>query len=204
MKKITEFVNEIPEEKGNRKTISLYKLIKTNCPQTIRSINKRLNGKSIINKLKHNKNWYIVIINYLTKNEILRTEKTDIGTFHNVTEDYIEYFNVPKSTVFSQNNFPTHLMLYKDSVETFLKETGLKNKEGKEYFEEEKKEDEIKINKKIQKYLKILAFSLLSWSLLQFGIMTAKYGYNNMIPIIINSILFAISLILIINDKDSK
>ena len=39
------------------------------------------------------------------------------------------------------------------------------------------------------------------WSILQFGIMISKYGYQEILPMILNSILFAISLLLIVKDK---
>lgn len=198
----TDFIETIPEEKGVRKTISLYKLIQQNCPETIKTINKRINGKSLINRIKKNKNWYIIIINYLTMNDILRTEKTDIGTFHNVTEKYIKYFKVPKSTVFGLVNFPQHLNLYKDSAEEFLISVKLKTKEGEEYFKDNKKNEDIKVSKKFKKYLHIFAYALLMWSLLQYGIMIAKYGYIEMIPMIINSILFSISVVLLTKDKE--
>ena len=198
----TDFIQTVPEEKGNRKTISLYKLIYQNCPETIKTINKRINGKSLINKIKKNKNWYIIIINYLTVNDILRTEKTEIGTFHNVTEKYIKYFNVPKSTVFAQVNFLQHLNLYKDTAEEFLVAVKLKTKEGEEYFKTPKKDESIKVPKKLKKILHISAYALLCWSLLQYGIMIPKYGYLNMLPMIINSILFSISVVLLIQDKE--
>lgn len=199
---LTDFINNIPEEKGNRKTISLYKLIKTSCPETIKTINKRINGKSLITMLKKSKNWYIIIINYLTVNDILRTEKTDIGTFHNVTEKYMKYFNVPKSTVFSQINFPQHLNLYKDTAEDFLSAVKLKTKDGKEIFETEKKDQYITVSKRLKIGLRYLAYGLLVWSLLQFGILVANYGYKQMLPMLLNSILFSISVVLLIKDKE--
>lgn len=196
---ITNFVNEIPVKKEKRGTITLYNLIKKNCPDTISAINIKLNGHK--KYLKHKNDWYIICINYLTKNGIFQTEKTDVGTFHNVTENYLDYFKIPKSTVFSETNFPQHLILFKDTSQEFLKKTNLIDKEGNEYFAEKKEDKDFKISQKKEKIIKIAANFLMIWSILQFGIMISKYGYQEILPMILNSILFAISLLLIVKDK---
>lgn len=193
---IAKYINDLPEKLDQKKSISLFKAIKLYCPNTIKLLNKKIENKNIISHRK----WYTAVINYLVKKEILTTEKTDLGTFHNVEESYIKYFIIPKSPVYSLNNADNHLILYKQTIKEFLIEAGLLNQEGKEIIEKPQK-DNFEIKQKEKKVIKIISIILLIYTILQFIILITKYGFKQYIPLLMNTILLIIAILGLIKEK---
>ena len=58
------------------------------------------------------------------------------------------------------------------------------------------KKEKPKLDAKTKKTLKILSIFLISWSLIQFIMQTTKFGYYNMLPIFLNTILFTLGFII--------
>ena len=193
-KNIGEYINEIPQKLDSSKNISLYNLIKINCPCTIKTINQKLYGKQ--NKIDSESKWYTSVINYLVKKEILTTERSELGTFHNVKDSYQKYFIVPKSTLFSLENKKRHLLLYKQTAAEFLKAAELLNIEGKEYLAPAKNKKVFDFSEKTIRILKKLSLVMIIWAFIQFILLISKYGLINMIPMLLNSLLLAIGLVL--------
>ena len=198
-KNIKEFVEHLPEKKDSNKIISLYTLIKKECPNTIKHLNKKIYGTTSVFKKEDKEKWYTSFINYLTKKEVLETERSEEGTYHNVTDEYTKYFLVPKSTIYSLDNKKQHLTLYKQQSKEFLEKVGILDKEGNEFIKSESKKI-FKFSDKHKKWIKIISIIVLSWTVLQHILMISKYGLDNMISITLNFILFVISLLLIIQE----
>lgn len=194
---IKEYIDDLPEKLNSNKTISLYELIKKSCPGTIRILNTKIYGQNAAFIPFKEEKWYTSIINYLVKKQILETEKTDIGTFHNVSENYTKYFLVPKSTVYSLNNKKKHLMLYAQTSHEFLKATGLYTKENKEFLYNIKKENNF-FDEKTKKIIKIITIFVCAYTILQYLILFSKYGFQNMIPITLNSLIFTITMLILV------
>lgn len=195
---IIDFLKDIPDKYDANKTISLYNLIKQNCPLTVKNLNIKIYGQHLyLFKSNNEPKWYTQILNYLVQTGILSTEKNKDSVYHNVNEKYVKYFLIPKSTCFSLSNCDKHLLLYKEASQEFLIKAGLLDKKGQEFFTETKTESKNILSEKNKKYLNYLFVFLLFWSIIQFIILISKFGINNMIPIFLNCILFTVSIILI-------
>lgn len=200
-KNYNDFLATVPEKLDINKTISLYELVKKYCPKTIEKTNIKLYGKnrSFLAKFKEPK-WYTSILNYLVTKEVLITEKEDNGTIYQVKADYSKYFVHPVSTVYFLQNKKQHLILYKETSEKFLKETGLLTKEGKEPYEE-KKEKKNNFSPAALKKIKWLSIGFLIYSSIQFFLLSSKIGGQNTLEVLANTVLFTIGILLLSSNK---
>jgi len=177
------------------KTIYLYTALKKYCPKTIKKIKNKINGKNIFIKETEGNNWYLVILNYLTKKGIIEYDKRDNGVYHQATYDYTKYFEKTQSSLYNIKTLKTHFELKKNTIQDFFEKAGLLDKNYKEFVLDNKKE-KTKLDAKTKKTLKILSIFLISWSLIQFIMQTTKFGYYNMLPIFLNTILFTLGFII--------
>lgn len=190
------FLNEFNETLDSNKQISLYKLLKKNCPNTIRSLEKKINGKKSILLLDKENKWYTAVINYLTKEEILEADRQDNGTtLHNVSEDFKKYFVHPVSTVYAPKNCKNHLILYSQIASDFLIKSGIVNSDGNEFVQEKKKNKKNTFISKNAKIIKIIFSVIMFVTIVNYILMISKYGINLMTPFLCNTCLFALSIL---------
>lgn len=191
---------EVKIQKQNNKTISLYQAIKKYCPNTIKKIKIKIHGKTIFTNETSTNNWYLVILNYLTKKEIINFDKRDNGTFHEANHEYTKYFNKTQSSLYNYDNLKNHFELKQETIIEFLIKAELLTKDKKEIFSNNVTKEK---NSKYQKLNKVISIVLFTWSILQFVLLIPKYGYINIIPFFLNSIVFTISIILFLKfDND--
>ena len=93
-----------------------------------------------------------------------------------------------------------HFELKQETIIEFLIKAELLTKDKKEIFSNNVTKEK---NSKYQKLNKVISIVLFTWSILQFVLLIPKYGYINIIPFFLNSIVFTISIILFLKfDND--
>lgn len=193
MTNITEYIDNIKEEKDARKKISLYNAAIKYCPTTI----KTLSSKMKKNKILNDKSWYSVLINYMIQNEIMSNIQHTEGKYCEVNPEYEEYFTHLTSTKYSEENIQEHIFLYQDTAKDFFVKVGLLDSEQKEFYKQKNIIYEkiglknLRGNKK--KFLKILSMILISTSSILFILSYAQYG-RELIPHLMNTCILAIGI----------
>lgn len=197
-KNINDFLGAMPDKLDINKTISLYELVKENCPNTIKRINEKLYGKKtpLLLAMKEPK-WYTSILNYLITKDILITEKTENGTTYNVTEEWTRYFVHPTSTVYFLQNRTKHLVLYEETAKDFLKAAGLVGKDGKETKEEKKEEFKNVFSKKTLKLIRTAGLLMLAFTLIKLILLASRLGIQTMAEISATMLTFTIGCLLL-------
>lgn len=194
---IKDYLNEFEETLDSNRQISLYKMLKKKCPLTIRSLEKKINGKHNILFLDRENKWYTAVINYLVKNDILEAERQENGTtLHNVSEEYKKYFVHPVSTVYAPKNCTNHLILYSQIAGDFLVKSGLVNADGNEFVQDKKKPKKNTFVSKHSKLIKIIFSIIMFVTIVNYILMVSKYGINQMTPFLCNTCLFALSILI--------
>lgn len=199
---IAGFIKEIPVKLDAKNQVSLYNILKKKCPDTIRILNEKYEGKKKLFISKENRNkWYTYIINYLTKSDILEMETDDNGTIHIVTEDYTKYFTYATSKIYSKENFNQHLMLYNQTAVEFLEKAGILDSSGNEIMQDKSKKKGKGFFSKYSKQINWLMNAIFFLTIVHFVIMAAKYGIKQMTPFLSNTCLFTISCIIICTNE---
>lgn len=194
---IKDYLNEFEETLDSNRQISLYKMLKKKCPLTIRSLEKKINGKHNILFLDRENKWYTAVINYLVKNDILEAERQENGTtLHNVSEEYKKYFVHPVSTVYAPKNCSNHLILYSQIAGDFLVKSGLVSADGSEFVQDKKKPKKNTFVSKHSKLIKIIFSIIMFVTIVNYILMVSKYGINQMTPFLCNTCLFALSILI--------
>lgn len=194
---IKDYLNEFEETLDSNRQISLYRMLKKKCPLTIRSLEKKINGKHNILFLDRENKWYTAVINYLVKNDILEAERQENGTtLHNVSEEYKKYFVHPVSTVYAPKNCSNHLILYSQIAGDFLVKSGLVNADGNEFVQDKKKPKKNTFVSKHSKLIKIIFSIIMFVTIVNYILMVSKYGINQMTPFLCNTCLFTLSILI--------
>lgn len=192
-----KFVNDYKETLDANKQISLYNLLLKKCPNSIKKLNKKIYGPKYIPFLDKEKKWYTVFINYLTINNILEVDRRENGTYHNVTDDYKDYFIHSVSTVFAPKNHENHLILYSQTADDFLSKSGILNSDGSEFVKgPENKNKKNSFFAKYSKQINIASSILMFITVANYIFMISNYGLHLMTPFLSNTCLFTLSVIL--------
>lgn len=199
---IAGFIKEIPVKLDAKDQVSLYNIIKKKCPDTIRILNEKYEGKKkLFIKRENRTKWYTSIINYLTKSGILEMNSEDSGTIHIVTDDYTKYFTYATSKIYSKENFSQHLMLYRQTAIEFLQKAGILDSSGNEIMQEKPLKKGKGIFSKYEKQIKWIMNVVLFLSIVNFILMVSKYGIKQITPFLSNTCLFTLSCIIICGNE---
>lgn len=188
---INNYIENLPIKYNINKKISLYNSIKKINPELICKLNKKLYVKSNIIKELKEKKWYNSIIDYLIEIEIIKKEINENNEiYHKINDDYKKYFINSESSIYFTENYKEHLMLYKEAAKEFLTKTNLLEQKNKKEITKKELPDNIK---RVVHYIGG-GFIILSMGLyLNFF---SKFGINDGIIIVANSIMFIIGVLL--------
>ena len=201
---IKDYYESIKPPPDSSRKVSLYRLMRTRCPHTIRKLDRKVSGDKA-SADKSGKNWYVSVLNYLVTKKVFTTEEIDKLKYHVVAENFRKYFPNERSQAYSEKNQPEHVMLYKETAEAFLKKTGLLTESGHELFDEERNKapelgkDILDINPKARKAIRIVCGFILLWSIFQYFALIPKMGFADARDIFLNSLLFGFSLLMIVS-----
>lgn len=199
---IESFVNDFNVTLDSNKQISLYDLLRKKCPNTIKNLEEKINGKHFIPKSDKENKWYTAVINYLTMENFLETEKDENGTYHNVSENYKKYFIHSTSSLYAPKNCKNHLMLYKQTANEFLIKSGILNKDGTEFIKGKQPKNKLTFINKYSKLIKFIFSVILFISIVNYVLMVSKYGITVMTPFLCNTCLFSISILITTSKLD--
>ena len=204
-KKIDSFVKDIEGPLDARKAISLFKLMKKKCPDTIRRITEKLNGKKFFYIPDKKNKWYTWLLNYLVKQNILSLETRDDGSIHRVDDAYIKYFTTETSTIYSEKNCQEHIKLWSENALEFLEKAGIIDSNGNEIMKLKKKKNGNTFFSKYEKQIKWIMNIILFGTVVNFVLMVSKYGLKDITPFLSNTCLFTMAcIVLSTNDKKNN
>lgn len=205
---ISNFINEIPVKLDANEQISLYNLLKKKCPQTIKLVTDRIEGKkkNLFSKTKNeNKDrWYTYVVNYLTKSNVLCLDKDNNNSKHLVEDEWEKYFVYPASNIYSLENLSNHLILYRQTAIEFLKKTGILDENGNEIISEKPKKGSKNIFSKYAKQIKIVMNIIFFLTIINFILMISKYGLKDITPFLSNTCLFTFAAIMLSTGSENK
>ena len=201
-KKIDSYVKEIEGTLDVRKAVSLFKLMKKKCPDTIRILTEKLNGKKFIYIPDKKNKWYTWLLNYLVKLNVLSLETREDGSIHRVNEDYIKYFTTETSTIYSEKNCQEHIKLWSENALEFLEKARITDSNGCEIMQIKKKKKNNSFFSKYEKQIKWIMNIILFATTANFVFMISKYGLKEITPFLSNTCLFTMScIVLSTNEK---